>query len=450
MAPDHSFADSEAALREVLAHLDTAGIVYCTLRYQTDVESPAGDVDILIDAHAVDRCRRVLDELGFVAAPNSSPFKLVMLRYRQGQLICFDIHWKAVQYGIVYMDAERMLARRVESGGLFRLSREDELIHLVLHNFLRKGPLRPHALERIRQLLTERIDRRYLHDHLDAFGLRSAFHAAIAWVEHDHANANDAYAGLRRRAFWAAMRAQPGNAARHLTLRLVTRLGRKRRGGLVALVGPDGSGKSTVIRTLAERARAIPGFKLTTTYLGPWGQMKLSLVPALRKLGITPTVQPVGLHLATRSDGAGMRARSWAGAIVKGYLFYAAIYIELVYRYVTSVFFRVRRGQWIVADRYITDLRYLYKERPIGNYGAVRRLLCALFPKPDLLIVLDNRPDVIVSRKGGLAAAQIETLRHFVLKAARNYRFEVVTTDRSPEEIADHVLNRMLALRSLK
>jgi thymidylate kinase len=145
-----------------------------------------------------------------------------------------------------------------------------------------------------------------------------------------------------------------------------------------------------------------------------------------------------------------MRARSWAGAIVKGYLFYAAIYIELVYRYVTSVFFRVRRGQWIVADRYITDLRYLYKERPIGNYGAVRRLLCALFPKPDLLIVLDNRPDVIVSRKGGLAAAQIETLRHFVLKAARNYRFEVVTTDRSPEEIADHVLNRMLALRSLK
>jgi len=73
-----------------------------------------------------------------------------------------------------------------------------------------------------------------------------------------------------------------------------------------------------------------------------------------------------------------------------------------------------------------------------------------LFPKPDLLILLDNRPDVIVSRKTGLAAGQIEVLRQFNLKAAQSYRFEVVTTDRAPEEIADHILNRMLSLRAFK
>ena len=50
----------------------------------------------------------------------------------------------------------------------------------------------------------------------------------------------------------------------------------------------------------------------------------------------------------------------------------------------------------------------------------------------------------------GLAAAQIEVLRHFCLKAARAYRYEIVSTDRSPDEIADYVLNRMLALRALK
>jgi thymidylate kinase len=205
----------------------------------------------------------------------------------------------------------------------------------------------------------------------------------------------------------------------------------------VALVGPDGCGKSTIVKTLIERAGAIPTLKVDTTYLGPWGQMKLSLVPALRRAGITPTVQPRGV-------------RAWLGSILKGYPFYVAIYIELVFRYLTSVFFRVRRGHWVLADRYITDLRYLYKERPIRNYSAIRRLLCMLFPKPDLLIVLDNQPEVIVSRKNQLAAEQIEVLRHFVLKAARPYRFEVVTTDRTPAEIADHVLNRMLALRALK
>ncbi len=404
---------------------------------------------MLVDESSISRLRHLLEQRGFVAGPGRSPFKLVMLRYQHGQLMCLDIHWKAAQYGIVYMDAQRMLTRRIESDGVFHLSAEDELIHLVVHHFLRKGRLRATALQRIRHLLKTSIDQRYLNDHLDAFGLRSAFEAAATWVERNEVNTETA-AGLRRRMFWAAMRSQPGNIARHLMVRTHARPAARRRGGLVALVGPDGSGKSTVVKTLIARAQAIPNLKVETTYLGPWGQLQLPLVRTLRRFGITPTVEPLGLHLAPQS---GRKSRSaWArlGSIAKGHLFYAAIYIELLYRYVTSVFFRVRKGRWVLADRYITDLRYLYKERPIRNYAGIRRLLCMIFPKPDLLIVLDNHPDVIVSRKSGLSAGQIETLRNFVLKAARDYRFEVVTTDRTPEEIADHILNRMLTLRALK
>ena len=45
------------------------------------------------------------------------------------------------------------------------------------------------------------------------------------------------------------------------------------------------------------------------------------------------------------------------GGLVKGWLFYTALYIELMYRYMTAVFFRIRKGEWVVADRFITDLR---------------------------------------------------------------------------------------------
>jgi len=443
VAHGRSLTDSDNSAKQVLSRWRDAGIPYCTLRASIEGEAQGGDLDLLVEESSVDKCRKLLEQDGFVAAPGRSPFKMVVLRYRHGQLLCFDIHWKAVQYGIVYMDAGRMLARRIETDGVFHLSAEDELIHLVVHNFLRKGPLRPASLGRIKRLLKAPLDRTYLNEHLDSFGLRPAFETAVRWVERDDAGSA---ADVRKQVFRAALRARAGNVVRHLKLRCHVRAFARRRGGLVALVGPDGSGKSTVIRTLVERARAIPNLKIATTYLGPWGQLQLPLVRTLRRAGVTPTVRPIGPHLATQPR----RARSWIGSLVKGHLFYAAIYIELVYRYVTSVFFRVRKGQWVVADRYITDLRYLYKERPIGNYAAIRRLLPMLFPKPDLLIVLDNRPDVIVSRKTGLAAGQIEVLRQFNLKAAQSYRFEVVTTDRAPEEIADHILNRMLSLRAFK
>ena len=433
----------------MLDRWQAAGIPYCLLRSRAQAEGPTSDLDLLVDESSVDRARDILEQHGLVAGPGRSPFKLVMLRYQHGRLLCFDIHWKATQYGIVYMDAPRMLARRVESDGLFHLSPEDALIHLVVHNFLRKGSLRSAALDEIRHLLKRPLDRRYLNDHLDAFGLGAAFDAAVKWIERDDTNKANA-AGPRRRLFWAAMRSRPGNIARYVALRTHVRPAARRRGGLVALVGPDGSGKSTVVKTLTARAKAIPSLKVETTYLGPWGQMQLRLVPTLRRFGITPTVQPPGLHLVPQSGRKRPSARAWLGSLAKGYLFYAAIYIELVYRYLTSVFFRVRQGRWVLADRYITDLRYLYKERPIRNYAGIRRLLWRIYPKPDLVIVLDNHPDVIVSRKSGLAAAQIETLRHFCLEAARAYRFEVVTTDRTPEEIADYILNRMLTLRALK
>jgi thymidylate kinase len=445
---DEGVPAAQQSVRDLVTELGEAGVRYCALRDPLEGEAQAHDFDLLVDQASATRCREWLHARGFVAAPGRSPFKMVMLRYRDGRTLCLDIHWQAVQYGIVYMDARRMLDRRVESEGIYHLSREDELLHLVVHNFLRKGPLRPGALQRIHALLQGPLDRAYLTAHLDSFGLTSAFDAAAAWVEVNHAKAGDAR-DVRARLFRAALLARPGNLPRYLSVRLRGRRLARRSGGFVALVGPDGCGKSTVIKTLVRRAGAIPTLKVDTTYLGPWGQMQLSWIPALRRAGIIPTTDAKLPTLADRRPGA-RRPPLTLAAQVKGYVFYTVLYLELVYRYMTSVFVNVRRGHWVVADRYITDLRYMYKERPIEDYGAIRRLLCALYPKPDLLIVLDNHPTVIVTRKQGLAAAQIERLRQSCREAARSYRHEVVTTNRPPDEIADYLLNRMLALRASK
>ncbi len=376
-----------------------------------------------------------------------------MLQYDAGRTRCLDLHWKAVQQGIIYMDAQRMLDRRIVADGVNRLSPEDEFLHLVLHNLLRKGPLRPAPLQRIQTLLDGQLDWLYLRGHLDAFRLTPAFEAAVALLGKENRTAQRDLARQRRRLFWTALAARPGNFPRRVGVWIDRRWQWKRSGGLIALIGPDGAGKSTLIRAVAERARAIPTLKVDTTYLGPWGQMRLGLVPALRRAGITPTVDRPGDTRADRkgSPAPNRRAATWReqfGPPAKGAVFYGAIFIELLYRYVTSVFFKIQKGHWVISDRYITDLRYLYKERPIRNYEQTRELLCRFFPKPDLLIVLDNRSDVVAARKDGLTGGQIDLLRQASLKAARAYRHEVLTTDRPPDELADIVLQRMLLMRA--
>ena len=109
-----------------------------------------------------------------------------------------------------------------------------------------------------------------------------------------------------------------------------------------------------------------------------------------------------------------------------------------------------QKGRWVVADRYITDLRYLYKSEPMFSHPLLRYWACKLFPKPDLFIFLDNESDVIHARKPQLTVEEITRSRLHGLRAIRPYPHEIIRTDQSPETIADHILSRVVQLSAGK
>ena len=440
-----SGASSAAEYTRVLGRLAGVGARICLLRDRPEDVRGGGDLDLLLDPADRAVAGAALVEEGFILRRGvRSPLKEVFVRYDRGVFLMLDVHWAMVQGGLRYADESLALARRCGPEDAPRLSQEDELIHLVAHLLLRGRPPEPRRLERATALLSEALDQSYLVAHTSRFGWGDVFAAACAWLR---AGAPPtARSRLRSRFTWALIRRDRGNAVR-LIARIVRRLASPSRpGGLIALVGPDGAGKSTVIAAALARGSAIPGLRLESVYLGPWGRIETGALRMIRKMGITPSLEPWGERV-TRLDGASLRAiAKWVRSEIKGLIFYFAVLGELWWRYLRSVAPRTRQGTWVLADRYITDLRYLYKGDLIPNYRILRAAVCSLYPEPSMFILVDQAPETIHRRKAGLSVEQIRAFQDAYRRTLQGRHWVLVTTDETPEAAADRVLEVVVRL----
>ena len=163
-------------------------------------------------------------------------------------------------------------------------------------------------------------------------------------------------------------------------------LGLRGHGVVVALVGTDGSGKSTVAAQVRERLEDA-GFSTSAAYFGMARGNLPGVALARKVLGVggvepaTPKSAPDAVTPDASGDGDGLdrpllrRAAAW---------YYAA---EYVWRYQRTVAPQRRRGSIVLVDRYVYDLR----ESPWPGSMA-SRVAEVLVPRPDIL-VLPDAPD---------------------------------------------------------
>lgn len=165
-------------------------------------------------------------------------------------------------------------------------------------------------------------------------------------------------------------------------------------GLLVAVLGPDGAGKSTLINELIHISQR--AFRRTRVF--HWR-------PALlwKRTAQADTTQP---HAR--------RCRSSVSSIIRlcAFLFdywagYAILIVPLL-----------ARSGLIVFDRYFDDvlidpLRYRY-----GGPHGLARILSRLAPRPDLVLIVDSPEDVIFSRKQELTSEELGQQRQLYLEYA--------------------------------
>ena len=178
----------------------------------------------------------------------------------------------------------------------------------------------------------------------------------------------------------------------------------RRRGLSVALLGPDGAGKST----LAEGIQRSCVFPVRRIYMGltggalPW--VDRLLVPGLVQLGRMSVI--------------------WS-------------------RYLRGLYHQAR-GRLVVFDRYIYDAMVPHPER-LNWYRRVTRWLDGhTCPAPDLVLVLSAPGALMHARKGEYTAEMLEDWRrHFLALRQWLPQVELVSTVGPAEEVCADVMGRL-------
>jgi thymidylate kinase len=166
----------------------------------------------------------------------------------------------------------------------------------------------------------------------------------------------------------------------------------RRVGPVVAVLGPDGAGKGSVIAALNERVPVA----ITVVYFGS----------RQRARSATEVVEPQPAPPAWRES---------AWLIVR---------LIRTWRRLASVYAKAWRGTIVLCDRHPLEVLAVRPERRPFNKKLERFLLSRLVPRPDAIVVLDAPGEVLFDRKGEHSAEILERwranyLEEFVPRGAR-------------------------------
>lgn len=178
----------------------------------------------------------------------------------------------------------------------------------------------------------------------------------------------------------------------------------RKKGCLVALIGPDGAGKSTAAQTL----RNDPELRARIFYTGLYG-----------KTGRTGELP----------SGTLARASSYLRRLARlRYTLCAAKWQKL-------------RGRVVVLDRYVCDA--WINAKPQTTFQRFRRhLLDRGWPTPDLVLLLDAPPNVLLDRKHEHTADWLEQQRHlYGSLAAKLPQMVVVDTNQDFVAVQRDIVN---------
>jgi thymidylate kinase len=158
-------------------------------------------------------------------------------------------------------------------------------------------------------------------------------------------------------------------------------------GLFIAVLGPDGSGKDTVIQGMSQEIRR--GFRRMVFY-----HWRPHLI--LPRKSSPPVTDP--------------HADLPRGAFISS-LYLMGFVLDYWFGYALRIRQLLSRASLVVFDRYFYDVIVDPKRARFGGPAWFAQLLARLVPRPDIILVLDADEHVMYARKGELSVKELQRQR---------------------------------------
>jgi thymidylate kinase len=394
LTPDIS--DTAKFLRALFLLLDEHAVRYCVLHsWESLGFEILSDLDLAI--HPADRSKlpavfRRLQDSGYLLMQSLNysvnSYYFVFCWFEGPSLRCLPLdcifeHWRS---GLSVLSVEEVIAHRERSGDTWIPSRPHQFAYLLAKRTW-KGKSSAAQTQQLKELV-ESIGRSQAESIAGEMFLGKWNQRLVAAYLTD--SLPSVLESARHQPWITAVIRHPlrfGRYAWDQARRLVRRWLRPT-GLLIAVLGPDGSGKDTVIDGMTQEVER--GFRRTAVY-----HWRPNII--LPRKPAPPVTDP--------------HANPPRGALLSSFFL-----IGFVLDYWIGYALRIRpyltRGTLVIFDRYFYDVIVDPKRARFGGPAWLPKLLARLVPAPDLTLLLDADEQLMFARKGELSVTELQRQRH--------------------------------------